>query len=72
MQEFEGRVAVVTGAASGIGFATAARLAQEGMRVVLADIERAPLEAAVAKLQGEGREALGVRSGERVNVTPLP
>ena len=41
MHEFEGRVAVVTGAASGIGFATAARLAQEGMRVVLADIERA-------------------------------
>ena len=60
MHEFEGRVAVVTGAASGIGFATAARLAQEGMRVVLADVERAPLEAAVAKLEGAGHEALGV------------
>jgi NAD(P)-dependent dehydrogenase (short-subunit alcohol dehydrogenase family) len=60
MQEFEGRVAIVTGAASGIGLATATRLAQEGMRVVLADIERAPLEAAVAKLQGAGHEALGV------------
>ncbi len=60
MREFEGRVAVVTGAASGIGLATAARLAQEGMRVVLADIERAPLEAAVAKLEGAGHEVVGV------------
>ena len=60
MREFEGRVAVVTGAASGIGFATATRLAQEGMRVVLADIERAPLDAAVAKLASAGHEAIGV------------
>ena len=60
MQEFEGRVAVVTGAASGIGLATAARLAQEGMRVVLADVEREALDAAVAKLRGDGHEALGV------------
>ncbi len=60
MQEFEGRVAVVTGAASGIGFATASRLAQEGMRVVLADIERGPLADAVAKLEKAGREVLGV------------
>jgi NAD(P)-dependent dehydrogenase (short-subunit alcohol dehydrogenase family) len=57
---FEGRVAVVTGAASGIGFATAARFAQEGMRVVLADIERDSLEAAVSKLRGQGHEVLGV------------
>jgi NAD(P)-dependent dehydrogenase (short-subunit alcohol dehydrogenase family) len=60
MQEFEGRVAVVTGAASGIGLATATRFAQEGMRVVLADIERGPLEAAVGKLQGAGHDVLGV------------
>jgi NAD(P)-dependent dehydrogenase (short-subunit alcohol dehydrogenase family) len=60
MQKFEGRVAVVTGAASGIGFATAARLAQEGMRVVLADIERAALDAAVVKLTAAGHEAVGV------------
>jgi NAD(P)-dependent dehydrogenase (short-subunit alcohol dehydrogenase family) len=60
MDEFEGRVAVVTGAASGIGLATATRFAQEGMRVVLADIERDPLEAAVSKLQGLGHEVLGV------------
>jgi len=60
MQEFEGRVAVVTGAASGIGFAVASRFAQAGMRVVLADIERLPLEAAVTKLEGAGHEVLGV------------
>jgi NAD(P)-dependent dehydrogenase (short-subunit alcohol dehydrogenase family) len=60
MDELEGRVAVVTGAASGIGFATAARFAREGMRVVLADVERDSLEAAVSKLQREGHDVLGV------------
>ena len=60
MEEFEGKVAVVTGAASGIGLATATRFAREGMRVVLADIERDSLEAAVSKLQGQGHEVLGV------------
>ncbi len=60
MDEFEGGVAVVTGAASGIGLATATRFAQEGMRVVLADIERDSLEAAVSNLQGQGHEVLGV------------
>ncbi len=60
MQHFQGRVAVVTGAASGIGFATAERLAREGMRVVLADIERAPLADAVAKLDAAGHDVRGV------------
>ena len=60
MDAFEGRVAVVTGAASGIGLATATRFAQEGMRVVLADIEGDALEAAVSELRGRGHEVLGV------------
>jgi NADP-dependent 3-hydroxy acid dehydrogenase YdfG len=47
MKDFEGRVAVVTGAASGIGRALATRLAAEGMKVVLADIVAEPLHAAV-------------------------
>ena len=65
MDDFEGRVAVVTGAASGIGLATATRFAQLGMRVVLADIEHDALDEAVSKLQAEGREVLGVATDVR-------
>jgi NAD(P)-dependent dehydrogenase (short-subunit alcohol dehydrogenase family) len=45
LQEFEGKVAVVTGAASGMGRAYADRCAAEGMKVVLADIEQEALDA---------------------------
>ena len=60
MQEFEGRVAVVTGGASGIGLATARRLAREGMRIVLADIQEDALRETVSQLEGEGHTVLGV------------
>jgi NAD(P)-dependent dehydrogenase (short-subunit alcohol dehydrogenase family) len=60
MQELKGRVAVVTGAASGIGQALARRFAQEGMRVVLADVERDALARARDELLATGAEAIGV------------
>jgi NAD(P)-dependent dehydrogenase (short-subunit alcohol dehydrogenase family) len=60
MQEFRDRVAVVTGAASGIGRALADRCAAEGMRVVLADVEQVPLETAVTDLRAQGHTVVGV------------
>jgi NAD(P)-dependent dehydrogenase (short-subunit alcohol dehydrogenase family) len=60
MREFRDRVAVVTGAASGIGRALARRFAAEGMRVVLADVERPALEKAAGELAGEGARVLAV------------
>ena len=50
VEQFEGRVAVVTGAASGMGLAFAERFVQEGMKVVLADVEEGALDRAVAQL----------------------
>jgi NAD(P)-dependent dehydrogenase (short-subunit alcohol dehydrogenase family) len=62
MEQFEGRVAVVTGAASGIGKALAERFAAEGMKVVLADVEPEPLDAAVEAIRSTGADVLGVRT----------
>jgi NAD(P)-dependent dehydrogenase (short-subunit alcohol dehydrogenase family) len=62
MNELAGRVAVVTGAASGIGFALATRLCAEGMKVVLADIEAGPLAAAESALRAKGAVAMAVRT----------
>jgi NAD(P)-dependent dehydrogenase (short-subunit alcohol dehydrogenase family) len=60
MQDFEGKVAVVTGAASGMGLAFAERFAQEGMKVVLGDIESAPLEQAVRQLRRSEHDVIGI------------
>jgi len=62
MREFSGRVAVVTGAASGIGFALVEKFAAEGMKVVLADIEEPALLEAEQKLQSGGAETLAVKT----------
>jgi NAD(P)-dependent dehydrogenase (short-subunit alcohol dehydrogenase family) len=62
VREFAGKVAVVTGAGSGMGRAFAERFAAEGMKVVLADVEVEALEAAVAELRDQGRAALGVQT----------
>jgi NAD(P)-dependent dehydrogenase (short-subunit alcohol dehydrogenase family) len=60
MQDIAGRVAVVTGAASGIGRALVDRFAAAGMKVVLADVEAEALEKAEAEVQSTGAEALAV------------
>ncbi|MCP5057497.1 MAG: SDR family NAD(P)-dependent oxidoreductase [bacterium] len=62
MEELRGRVAVVTGAASGIGLALGRRFAAEGMRVVLADIESEALEGARRELCNSGAEAIAVQT----------
>jgi NAD(P)-dependent dehydrogenase (short-subunit alcohol dehydrogenase family) len=62
MRDVRGKVAVVTGAASGIGLGMARCFSAEGMKVVLADVEGGALERAVEELRGAGREALGVRT----------
>jgi len=62
MDDFAGRVAVVTGAASGIGRGLARHAAREGMRVVLADVEAPALEDAVAEVRDLGADAFGIRT----------
>jgi NAD(P)-dependent dehydrogenase (short-subunit alcohol dehydrogenase family) len=60
-----GKVAVVTGAASGIGFALAERFAREGMKVVLADVQADALARAEAELRGRGATVLAVKTDVR-------
>jgi NAD(P)-dependent dehydrogenase (short-subunit alcohol dehydrogenase family) len=60
VESFEGRAAVITGGASGIGFATAREFARRGARVVLADIDHSALDDAVSQMRADGTEAHGV------------
>ena len=62
MEDLEGKVAVVTGGASGIGRAVATELAGAGMHIVIADIQQDALDATVAGLAEAGHRAIGVRT----------
>ena len=62
VKDFKGKVAVITGAASGIGRAIADRCAREGMKVVLADIEAPALAQAEKELKDAGACVLAVKT----------
>ncbi|MFH9726371.1 SDR family NAD(P)-dependent oxidoreductase [Streptomyces sp. NPDC017254] len=61
MNRFSGQTAVVTGAASGIGAASAVRLAAEGAAVLVSDIADGPGEAVAAAIRADGGRAVYVR-----------
>lgn len=67
MEDFTGKTAVVTGAASGMGRAFAQKFAELGMNVVLADIEVDPLSRTVQELTAADHKVIG----ERVDVSKL-
>ena len=60
MDSFQGRAAVITGGASGIGFATAQEFAHRGARLMLADINEAALQEAVSTLRDDRVDVRGV------------
>jgi len=58
-RRLEGKVSIITGAAQGIGLATALKFAQEGAVVIVCDLRQDAVDAAVAQCQAAGAEALG-------------
>jgi len=62
MQDFQGKTAVITGAAAGIGKAIAERCAKEGMKVVISGINLENLQPLEAQLKSEGTEVLAIRA----------
>lgn len=61
MTRLNGKVAIVTGAAQGIGRAVASRLASEGAKVALADVQHDSAEQAAAEIRANGAHAIAVR-----------
>ncbi|MGD9162081.1 MAG: SDR family NAD(P)-dependent oxidoreductase, partial [Desulfobacteraceae bacterium] len=62
MKQFKDRIAVITGAASGIGKGIAERCVKEEMKVVLADINREDLQKTESELQANGGNVLSVKT----------
>lgn len=62
MREFKNKIAVITGSASGIGRGLAEKCIQEGMKVVLADIEKPALEQTKKELMAKGDNILAVQT----------
>jgi NAD(P)-dependent dehydrogenase (short-subunit alcohol dehydrogenase family) len=60
MEQLEGRIAVVTGGASGIGRGMVEAFAAQGMKVVIADVEKPALDKAVEEIRAGGAEVIGV------------
>ena len=61
MSEFANKTAVISGGAEGIGFSIARALGQQGMNIVLGDIDEAQLSRAETALSAEGIEVLAVQ-----------
>ena len=62
MDDFEGRVAVVTGGGSGIGAAMARAFARAGAKAVLADLDRAGMDGVAQEIAAQGGDALSVET----------
>ena len=67
MGRFDGRVAIVTGAARGIGFATAQRFAEEGAKVAILDLDEGQAAEAATRL-GDGHLGVGCNVGDSASV----
>ena len=61
MQNVEGKIAFITGGASGLGLAMARSFSAAGMKVVIADIEQSALDVAVASFSDSNAEVLGIQ-----------